>query len=130
MLERLRANRVIARLMILAIGFLSLQPVANAAMLSTEEIVVQQQAAFERDQLLQALDRQDVRDKLEGLGVNPEQAKQRVASMTDAEVSALKNRIDEMPAGAGVLEVALVVFLVLLFTDIMGYTDVFPFVNK
>lgn len=130
MLERLRANRLIARMMIFAIGFLSLQPVANAAMVSTQEIVAEQQAVMEREQLLQALEREDVREQLQSMGVDPQQAEQRVAMMTDAEVSALNAKMGQMPAGAGVLEVALIVFLVLLFTDIMGYTDVFPFVNR
>ena len=42
--------------------------------------------------------------------------------------------IDPLPAGGDalgvILGVALIVFLVLLITDIMGYTDIFPFVKK
>jgi hypothetical protein len=42
--------------------------------------------------------------------------------------------LDQLPAGSGALEVvlivALIVFLTLLVTDIMGYTDIFPFVKK
>lgn len=130
MLDRLRKNRVIAQFLIIAIGFFSLQPVASAAMIGTQDIVQQDRAVMERAQLLQALDRQDVRSKLESYGVNPDMAKQRVASMTDAEVAQMNAQIEQMPAGAGVLEVALIVFLVLLFTDIAGYTDVFPFVKN
>ena len=39
--------------------------------------------------------------------------------------------IDAAPAGGSdVLVVALIVFLVLLFTDIMGYTKIFPFTRS
>jgi hypothetical protein len=57
----------------------------------------------------------------------------RIDSLTDAEVHALASRLDQYPAGEGVgtvLTVALIVFLILLVTDILGYTDIFPFVKK
>jgi hypothetical protein len=57
-------------------------------------------------------------------------AKQRVSSMTDEEVRALNQKMDEMPAGSGVVGALVLIFVVLLFTDIMGWTDVYPFVNK
>jgi hypothetical protein len=50
--------------------------------------------------------------------------------MTDEEVRALNQKMDEMPAGSGVVGAVVLVFLVLLITDIVGWTDVFPFVNK
>jgi hypothetical protein len=57
----------------------------------------------------------------------------RVDSLTDAEVHALASRLDEYPAGEGfgtLLTVAFLVFLTLLITDILGYTDIFPVVKK
>jgi hypothetical protein len=38
--------------------------------------------------------------------------------------------MDALPAGGDALGVALIVFLVLLFTDIMGYTKIFPFTRS
>ena len=50
---------------------------------------------------------------------------------SDDEAARLAARIDALPAGgADILVVALIVFLVLLFTDIMGYTKVFPFTRS
>ena len=47
------------------------------------------------------------------------------------EVRSMNQKIDELPAGGSSLPgAAVLVFLVLLFTDIMGFTDVFPFVKK
>jgi hypothetical protein len=60
--------------------------------------------------------------------VSREQARARVAALSDAEAAELAARIDELPAGGiDVLGVALIVFLVLLLTDILGYTKIFPF---
>jgi hypothetical protein len=54
--------------------------------------------------------------------------KARIAALTDAEAAELAARIEELPAaGISILGAALVVFLVLLLTDILGYTKVFPF---
>jgi hypothetical protein len=67
------------------------------------------------------------------LGVDPAEARARVAALTDDELAQVAGRLDALPAGGDglgvVLGVGLVVFLVLLVTDILGYTRVFPFVR-
>jgi hypothetical protein len=49
---------------------------------------------------MSTLDRADVANGLRAHGVDPQAAKDRVAALTDDEVSALKGRIDAVPAGA------------------------------
>jgi hypothetical protein len=110
--------------------WLSMQPVANASIIGTDDLVAEQQSVIERDTLLSALERDDVKQMLVQKGVDPENAKQRVASLTDEEVIALNEQLDDLPAGSGVVGAVVFVFLVLLVTDILGYTDVFPFVKK
>jgi hypothetical protein len=96
---------------------------AHAAMLSTESAL-----GPDRERIAQILDRTDVRAQLEAYGVNAGDGKARVAALTDEEAAQLAARIDELPAGGvSVLGAALIVFLVLLLTDILGYTKVFPF---
>ena len=124
------AMRVICSIVLMTVTMLGLQAPAYAAMIGTGAVIDQQQAATERGQLLTALDRADVREQLISMGVDPQEARQRVASLSDEELHAVAGRVQDLPAGGDVLGVALVVFLVLLFTDIMGYTDVFPFVKK
>ena len=79
------------------------------------------------------LDRKDVRDALVLQGLDPEEARDRVAALSDAEATRLAEMIDELPAGGGIIgflvAVILVVFLVLLVTDLTGLTDVFPWVK-
>jgi hypothetical protein len=57
-----------------------------------------------------------------------------MAALSDAEIVALADRMESLPAGGGTFEfiviISLIVFLVLLATDIAGYTDIFPFVKK
>src|SRR5262245_18889397 len=85
-------------------------------------------ASGERQRIAAALERAEVRDELAARGVSLADAQARVAALTDAEAADLAARLDSAPAGgADILAVALVVFLVLLLTDILGYTKVFPF---
>ena len=93
-------------------------------------MVATEQTKVDREYLLKSLEREEVRTALTSQGVDLEMAKQRVASMTDEEVKALNQKMDEMPAGGGVVGVVIIIFLVLVITDLVGWTDVFPFVNK
>lgn len=129
MFDRLAKNLLIPKLLIVTMLYISGLSTVNAGIISSTDLVTQQQYQIDRDRLLTALERDEVRSALTARGVDPEMAKQRVMSMTADEVRVMNNNIDALPAGAGFLEVALIVFLVLLFTDIMGYTDIFPFVK-
>ena len=130
MLSRLRRYRFLTALLAVSILFVSVQPTVNAAIVSTSELVATEQSKMGKEYLLNSLEREDVRTALTGQGVDLEMAKQRVASMTDEEVRALNQKMDEMPAGSGIVVTVVVVFLVLLITDIVGWTDVYPFVDK
>ncbi len=101
----------------------------QAAMVTTDSVLQQQQSQFDRDQLVQLLDRSDVQQQLVALGVDVDDAKQRVAQMTDSEVQSLNAQLGELPAGGDVLGVVVLVFLVFVITDMMGATDIFPFVH-
>ena len=108
----------------------SLLPMARAAIIDTGELLRQELSDSQRSQVMQLLQRQDVQQQLQAMGVDPRYASLRVASMTDAEIATLHHQVKDTPAGAGILEAAIFVFLILLVTDIMGYTDIFPFVKK
>jgi hypothetical protein len=116
-------KRFVSSLLIVCLAGLGL-PV-QAGMLTTEA------ANAERSRVLNVLDREDVRAQLQGHGVSPADVKARVAAMTDDEVAQLAGQIDSLPAGgADVLGVILVVFIILLITDILGFTKVFPFTKS
>ena len=106
---------------------------AGAAMIGTHQAVEATTIANTREQLNRLLERQKVQDELIRQGIQPGEARQRIASLTDAELLAVGRELDRLPAGAGFLEVVGFVvvagFLVLLITDMLGFTDVFPFIN-
>jgi hypothetical protein len=107
---------------------------AVAAMIPTEDVTAAADAVKARETIMSFLARQDVQSNLIAKGINPEEAKARIASLTDAEVMMVSKHIENMPAGGdafGIVVVTLlVVFIVLLITDITGLTHVFPFVKK
>ena len=115
-------RKLVASLLVVCIGGLGLPLPAQAGMVGTDVAV----ASGDRDTIRSMLDRADVRAALEARGVDAAAVKERVAALTDDEAADIAARIDEMPAG-GILGLILVVFLVLLLTDILGFTKVFPF---
>ena len=112
-------RRLVASLLILITGMTAV-PV-QAAMLAAN-------GGADHQRIAAVLERDDVRAQLTARGVSLDEARVRVAALTDAEAADLAARIDALPAGGvDILGVALVVFLVLLITDILGYTKIFPF---
>lgn len=107
---------------------------AFAVMIGTETVIDVDRGQEARDYLNRVLAREDVQAELIGQGIEPLEAKARVDSLSDAEVVRLARQIEQLPAGGSAFGVlvgaAVVVFIVLLVTDIAGYTDVFPFVKS
>ena len=106
--------------------------IAQAALVGTEQ-VLGSATQDERRKVEAFLQRQDVRDQMVAFGVEPDEAAARVASLSDREIHQIAGQIDRLPAGQGVL-VALIgaavfVFVVLLITDLLGLTHIFPFVR-
>jgi len=102
----------------------------QAAMIGTQQMMSNAQAQQDRAQLSTMLQRADLVAQLEQAGVNPQQLQARITTLTDQEVATLTEQLNQLPAGSGILGTAVLIFLVLLATDIAGYTDVFPFVKK
>lgn len=101
---------------------------AWAGVISTEQ-VFQQRTAGEHAPLVSAMDRQEVRQQLVDLGVDPEYAKARIAALDDEQIGEILADMDALPAGGGVLEVVVAVLVVLVILDLVGVTDVFPFIH-
>ena len=104
---------------------------AQAGLVSTENVA----AAGSRDSITVFLDRADVQSRLESYGVSAAEVKARVAALSDVEATQLAGKIDNLPAGGdagvgAVLEIFLLVFIILLITDILGFTKVFPFTRS
>lgn len=103
---------------------------ASAAMVGTDRVLGNATLEADRAELISMIEREEVREQLSAMGVDPDAAQERVARMTDAEVAQLKDRIGELPAGQDALGVILVIFIVFVITDVIGATDIFPFIQS
>jgi hypothetical protein len=90
---------------------------ASAQIISTEEIASAAQTQQIKDQVRSALDRAEVQQALQSYGV-------------DAEAAQVAKHLNELPAGGDVIGVLFAVFIILLITDILGLTKVFPFTRS
>ena len=70
-----------------------------------------------------------MRQNLIAMGVDPEQAKLRIAALDDEQIGAIQANMDVLPTGGGVLEVVLAVLVVLVILDLVGVTNIFPFIH-
>jgi hypothetical protein len=125
-------RRLVASCLVLSVTFASLP--AHAIIVPTEaaagEALSSATLASARERVASFLSREDVRNALVGQGVSSEAALSRVAAMSDSEVAELADRIDSAPAGGDVLGLVFTVFVILLVTDILGLTKVFPFTRS
>ena len=125
-----------ALLLVLLMSFHTIvSPLANAAMVETATLVSTQEVDASRARVDTFLARADVSAALQGHGITAEEAQLRANSLSDQEVVKLAQNLDVLPAGAdggvgSVIGALVFIFVVLLITDILGFTDIFPFVHK
>ena len=111
-----------------ALVFTGFAQSAQAAMIGTDQVVAAGVAQQNQAKVLAALDRPEIVAELEKHGVSPEDAKARVAALSDAEVATLAGKVDQLAAGGdSVIGVLVFIFVLLLVTDILGLTKIFPF---
>jgi len=122
----------IAKLVIAFIVSLSLfSTTMFAGVISTKDVLHESRSNVTIDGFLA---KQEVQAKLAELGVSSENIQARIASLTDEEIAQINEKIDSMPAGGNgvgaVLGVLVFIFIVLLVTDILGFTKVFSFTKS
>lgn len=112
---------------------LSVPTMAQAQLIATDAVIAARAAEANRDRVTAFLKREDVRQVMVEQGVDVAEAERRVASLSDAELAKVAQAMDQLPAGGdgigAVIGAAVFVFLVLLITDILGFTHVFSFVK-
>lgn len=103
---------------------------AQAAMVGTAQALAAEQGTLDRARLASLLEREDLQRQLKAMGVDIQQARDRVASLTDAEVARINGQIEKLPAGGdSVLGILVLIFIIFVITDALGATDIFPFVH-
>lgn len=123
-------RRAVATALSASLVFSSMAYAAPSALIGTEQLaaaVAPAAPSESRSRLLGTLERTDLVAALEARGVSVSDVRSRVDALTDAEAAQLMAQIDQAPAGADVVGVLFTVFVILLVTDILGLTKVFPF---
>jgi len=112
-------------LLALSLGTAGLVQTAAAGVVGTRAVMMQAERAETVARVQSALDRETVQAQLVAHGVDPVAAKARIAALSNEELRQLDGRLAELPAGAGVVEIVGVVFVVLLILELVGVTNVF-----
>lgn len=124
-----RCRRMMSMMLAASIAGAGFVHSAQATLIGTEQVA--RAAAAQQGQAqaraLSMLERSDVIEALAARGVDAQQARDRVAALTDAEAVRLADALDHAPAGGDVLGTIVFIFVLLLVTDILGFTRIFPF---
>lgn len=125
-----RLGKAVPLLSILALLSIQMAPL-QAAMVDNEQLIAQTQHEITKQEVLSNLDRQDVQNQLVAMGVDVDNAKDRINQMNDQELAQIAQDFEQMPAGSGgIIGALVVIFIVLVVTDMLGATDVFGFVHN
>lgn len=124
-------KKILAHTLITSLVCLGFTQSVQASMIGTEQVVTAAAAQKNRAKVEAAFKRADVQAALMARGINMTDATARVAAMSDEEAATVAHQIDTLPAGGdGILGTLVFIFVLLLVTDILGLTKVFPFTRS
>lgn len=116
------------RLMVLIMSFsllgISLPSVSYAGIIGTQTLIENQQSNDSQARVEEFIARDNVREQIIALGVDPAEVQDRLSALTAGELRLLEQEIDNLPAG-GILVVIGIVFVVLIILDLTGVVDIF-----
>lgn len=118
-------KQTLVMLLVVNTAALGFPPFALAAPIGTEVLIQLEQRQERIDRIQAGLAREDVKGMLVEMGVNPIDAQERVAALTDDELLSLDQQMNDLPAGGSVLAVLGVVLVVLIVLELVGVTNVF-----
>lgn len=111
---------------VLSLSLIATSLPSQAGMVNTTQLLAQEARTIHLAQVQAFVARDDVRSHMEALGVDPTLAAERVAALTDSELQQLSNDIENLPAGSGVLGLAIAVLVILILLEITGLINIFP----
>lgn len=88
-------------------------PVARSEIVDTDAMSAPTQADVDRAKVQAFIDNTTVKDRMKAMGVSGILIEQRLAALSPAEVHALAERIDTMPAGGSFTDTQIVIILLL-----------------
>lgn len=109
---------------ILSLAIVAAPMTLHADMVSTNQLLTSEERSSQIELVETFMAREEVRNQMESLGVDPALAVERVASMTDSQLQQLAVNIESMPAGSGGLGVVIAVLVIILLLEILGITNI------
>ncbi len=97
---------------------------AAGAIVDTETLVAPSRDA-DLATIRAQLDRKDVREQMQAMGVDAASVDSRLANLNDRELHQLAADMQSAPAGGDILALLGVVFVVLLVLELVGVIDIF-----
>jgi hypothetical protein len=118
-------KHIVVQVLVISLLSVGSPVVVRAEIIGTLAGLESSQREADLARLSRALATTEAREQLQALGVGLAEVEARLARLTDSELNTLAARIDQAPAGAGILEVVGIVFVVLLILEAVGVIDVF-----
>ena len=121
--------KYLTTLFLASLVFIVSSTFVKADIVSSTEAVQMQNTVYQKSQIIDMMSSEQVRQKLVALGVDQQQAMERINNMTPAEIDSLNTQLNDAPAGAGIVGTIVTVMVVVAVLDVMGITDVYPFIR-
>lgn len=117
---------IVTPMLVLALALPGFSGQAMAGVISTQQALSAEMRSASETRVRSAFARDDVRQAMQQMGVNPAEADGRIASLSDAELIRLQGQLDRLPAGgdSGLVVVG-IVFVVLLILELVGVINIF-----
>jgi hypothetical protein len=128
--QRIREVMALPLILSLLIGTFPVSSFA-AGNVSTDQLIEESIASTNRAMIQDLMSRDDMREQMTLLGVDPDEAMTRVNNLSDSEIQKIAGQITTLPAGGDALSTivgaAVTIFIVLLITDLLCLTSFFSF---
>ena len=118
-------RKMIVFVLILNLAGVGAPQLAYAELIGTQKLMDSQTRDGRLARINAVLARDEIREQFIKMGVDPRDAQERVAALTDAELAMLEQRLESLPAGGSVLAIIGIVFVVLIILELVGVTNVF-----
>ena len=117
---------VVTPVLVVALVLSGFSSAVSASVITTQQAMSAELRAATETDVRGTLARDDVRQAMLRMGVDPTQADARIASLSDAELMQVQGQLDRLPAGGdGGLVVVGIVFVVLLILELTGVINIF-----
>jgi hypothetical protein len=105
----------------------TLNQLAAAAMVGTEKLLISDRNQETRSYLQQMMSRKQIQEALVARGIDLQEAKIRIDSLTDGEIEQILEKINDLPAGGiDAAFVLIIVGVIVVLFIIVEYTSAVP----